>query len=147
MGYSRQRYEIFRFEHDQLLYRMFFFEDGEIAFTVAGDSMRLGLVTPEDLRWNWDWSFPTVQETSQLVNVHNHTTAVMRRLARQLAQYLDKHRPAFFYYQVDDARRHRTYLQLARRHDDVAALYEPLKTDDGRYVMWSLAQGAVKLAA
>ncbi len=148
MGYPRQRYEIFRFEHDQLLYRVFFMEDGEIAFTVSGDSIRLGLLAPEDFRWNWDWNLPTVQETSRLVNVHSHSTTVMRRLARQLAQYLAKHRPAFFYYQVsDDARRHRTYLQLAKRHGDVAALYEPLITDDGRYVMWSLAQSAAQLAA
>ena len=43
MKYRSSRREICRFEEDELLYRVYFFEDGEIAFTVTGDNIRLGL--------------------------------------------------------------------------------------------------------
>ena len=41
---SLHRREICRFEWDGLLYRTYFFEDGEIAFSVTGDTLRLGLI-------------------------------------------------------------------------------------------------------
>lgn len=36
---AQHRREIFCIERDGLLYRMYFREDGEVAFTVAGDTL------------------------------------------------------------------------------------------------------------
>ena len=90
------RHEICRFEHGDLLYRTYFFKDGEIAFTVTGDALRLGLITREDLRWDWDWmrELPGTAETSRIVNVNAQPLRVLRAIALRLAQYLARHRPA-----------------------------------------------------
>ena len=150
MMLHQHRQELFRFQCDDLLYRVLRFHDCEIAFTVTGDPMRLGLFTKEDLRWSWDWvtDLPAVQETSQLVPVGQHAITVLRTIARHLAQYLAKHRPEFFYYQVSpDAQLRRVYHQLFQRHAAVTSLYEPLEAEDGKYVMWSLNHSAALQAA
>ncbi len=137
----RNRYEICRFEHLDLLYRVYFFEDGEIAFTVTGDNMRLGLLTKEDLYWHWDWSqpLPSIEETSRTVNVQAGALHVLRTIALRLAQYLVKHRPLFFFYKVsDDTRRHNIYARLLQRHPQARDLYEQLHDDSGQYVLFTL---------
>ena len=80
------RHEICRFEHGDLLYRTYFFKDGEIAFTVTGDALRLGLITREDLRWDWDWmrELPGTTETSRIVNVNAQPLRVLRAIALRL---------------------------------------------------------------
>lgn len=136
--HPKNRREIFRFEHDALLYRMYFFENAEIAFTVTGPSLRLGLLSPEDFRWNWFWDLPEVQETSRQVHVHAAPVKVMRTLALRLAQYLDKHRPVFFFYTLHDhPRRQRLYQKLIQRHAQVAALYDMQLDDSGCYVLFT----------
>ena len=140
MMLHQHRQELFRFQCDDLLYRVLRFHDGEIAFTVTGDPIRLGLFTKEDLHWSWDWvtDLPTVQETSQLVPVGPHAITVLRTIARHLAQYLAKHRPPFVYYQVtDEQRRHRLYRTLMQRYG-IEQHYELLADDSQRYVMLSL---------
>ena len=57
---------------------MYFFEDGEIAFTVTGDNIRLGLLTQEDLYWDWTFDLPRIEETSLVVNVQSHSLKVLR---------------------------------------------------------------------
>ena len=139
---SLHRREICRFEWDGLLYRTYFFEDGEIAFSVTGDTLRLGLITQEDLRWAWDWmtELPCVGETSKLVNTHSQPVRVLRNIALRVAQYVGKHRPLFFYYRVvNDARQMRIYDGLVRRHAGVAGLYELIRDPgEGGYVMFTL---------
>ena len=140
MMLHQHRQELFRFQCDDLLYRVLRFHDCEIAFTVTGDPMRLGLFTKEDLRWSWDWvtDLPAVQETSQLVPVGQHAITVLRTSARHLAQYLAKCRPPFVYYQVtDEQRRHRLYRTLMQRYG-IEQHYELLADDSQRYVMLSL---------
>lgn len=122
---ARSRSEITRFEHDGLLYRLYFFETREIAFTVTGDSLRLGLHTVEDLRWNWFWDLPEIQETSCLVNVHCAPVKVMRTIALRLAQYLAKHQPGFFFYRLQEQpRRQRLYQRLMQRHPGSTLQYD-----------------------
>ena len=41
MQYPRRHYEIFRFEQLDLLYRVYLFENGEIAFTATGDPVAM----------------------------------------------------------------------------------------------------------
>ncbi len=60
--YDIHRYEICRFENDELLYRVYFFVDGEIAFTVTGDNIRLGLLTQEDLYWDFTFDLPRIEK-------------------------------------------------------------------------------------
>lgn len=124
--HERRRHEIFRVERDGLLYRMYFFDSGEVAFSVAGDTLRLGLVTREDLEWDCSFDLPLYGETFALVNAPGaHPVTVLRTLARHLAQYMAKHRPRFFYYQVtDDLRRHRVYQRLLQRHASASRLYD-----------------------
>ncbi len=137
--HERRRHEIFQLESDELLYRMYFFDNGEISFTVTGDNIRLGLLTPEDRYWDCSFDLPRIQETSTLVQVHSHPLKVLRALALRLAQSLVKHRPPSFYYPVtDDARRHRVYERLLRRHAQVTRLYDRLADDTGRHVMFTL---------
>ena len=135
------RHEICRFVHGGLLYRTYFFKDGEIAFTVTGDALRLGLITREDLRWDWDWmrELPDTEETSRIVNVNAQPLRVLRAIALRLAQYLSRHRPDFFYYQAGgDGRQLDIYDKLARRHSAVAGLYEKTRDPEGRYAMFTL---------
>ena len=135
--YSRARYEICRFEHAQLLYRVYLFENGEIAFTVTGDAIRLGLHSQNDLRWNWFWDLPAIQETSRLVNLHSAPLKVMRTIALRLAQYLAKHQPAYFFYTLhDQPQRQRLYQQLLQRHPRVASLYDMQQDQASGYVMF-----------
>ena len=139
--YSISKRQICQFSHEGLQYRIYLFDDGEIAFTVYGNAERLGLVSQEDLRWSWDWvaSFPVEQETSQLVNTHVRPLRALRTIAQHLARYLQKHRPNFFYYRVlNDPRQARIYDTLARRHADVAALYERVWDGDGGMAVFSL---------
>ena len=139
MRYRTSRREICRFEGDGLLYRVYFFEDGEITFTVTGDNIRLGILTKEDLYWDWTFDLPRTEETSLTVNVHSHSLKVLRTIALRLAQYLAKHQPLFFYYQItDDLRRHGIYLRLWRRHVQAAASYEVLTDEIGQYAMFTL---------
>ena len=141
--YDIHRHEICRLENDGLLYRTYFFEDGEIAFTVTGDTLRLGLVTKEDLKWSWEWmeSLPCVQETSTLVNAHSQPLRVLRNIALRIAQYVDKHRPMFFYYKVvNDPRQMRIYDRLMARHAVVAGGYEQTRDTAGEYVMFILTR-------
>ena len=142
--YSRARYEICRFDHAQLLYRVYLFENGEIAFTVTGDAIRLGLHSQDDLRWNWFWDLPQIQETSRPVNVHAAPIKVLRTIALRLAQYLIAHQPTFFFYalQQQPQRLQRIYQGLLRRHPEVADQYEQQLCTDGqaRYVMFTRKQ-------
>ncbi len=150
MQYPRRHYEIFRFEQLDLLYRVYLFEDGEIAFTATGDPIRMGLFTQEDVRWSWEWltNLPATEETSQRITVGPLTLPVLRTIARHLAQYLAKHRPEFFYYRVStNAKLRRVYRQLFQRHAAITSLYEPLEAEDGKYVMWSLNHSAALQAA
>ena len=133
------RCEICRFEDDGLLYRVYLFENGEVAFTVTGDTIRLGIVTPEDLAWDCNFDLPLVGESSAVVNAQPHALRVLRTIALRLAQYLAKHKPRFFYYKVaDDRRRHRVYKRLLQRHAEVAALFDVLLDDAGQYAMFTL---------
>lgn len=133
------RCEICRFEEDGLLYRMYLFENGEVAFTVTGDTIRLGIVTQKDLAWDCRFELPVVAETSAVVNVQSHALRVLRTIALRLAQYLAKHKPRFFYYKVaDDPRRHRVYKRLLQRHAEVAALFDVMVDDAGQYAMFTL---------
>ena len=136
----RSRNELCRFEQDALLYRVYIQHDGEITFTVTGDPLRLGLVTVEDLRWDWDWTarLPAVQETSLMVNLHARPLAVLRTVALRLAQYLQRHPLPFFYWRItDDARRLRVYARLLQRHGHLLRDYEPLIDEAGRFVMFT----------
>lgn len=137
---ARSRREICRFGHGDLLYRVYFFEDGEIAFTVTGDTLRLGLVTLDDLRWDWDWmkELPMVQETARAVNIHAGSLHVLRTVALRLGQYLGKHQPPFFYYRVeDDPRRRRLYARLLFRCPRVACRYQALAEAPHPFVMFT----------
>ena len=139
MKYRSSRREICQFEDDELLYRVYFLEDGEIVFTVTGDNIRLGLLTPEDLYWDWTFDLPRIEETSLTVNVQSHSLKVLRTVALRLAQYLSKHQPLFFYYQVtDDRRRHGIYQRLWQRHAQAAALYDVITDEVGQCVMFTL---------
>ena len=139
MKYRSSRREICRFEEDELLYRVYFFEDGEIAFTVTGDNIRLGLLTKEDLYWDWTFDLPRIEETSLVVNVQSHSLKVLRTVVLRLAQFVVKHQPLFFYYQItDDRRRHSIYLRLWQRHAPAAALYDLLVDEASQCVMFTL---------
>lgn len=139
MAYRSSRREICRFEEDELLYRVYFFEDGEVSFTVTGDNIRLGLLTQEDLHWDWTFDLPRTAETSLLVNVQSHSLKVLRTVVLRLAQYVSRHRPLFFYYQTtDDRRRHRIYLRLWQRHAQAAALYDVITDEASQCVMFTL---------
>ena len=142
--YCSARHEIFRFAHDDLLYRAYLFENGEIAFSVTGDAIRLGLLTKEDLHWNWFWDLPQTQETSRPVNVHAAPVKVLRAIALRLAQYLAAHQPTFFFYalQQQPQRLQRIYQGLLRRHPEVADQYEQQLCADAqvRYVMFTRKQ-------
>ena len=69
--HTHRTHEMFRFELDDLRYRVLRFADGQIVLTVAGDPFRLGLLTHEDVRWRWDdiADMPAVQETTLRVPV------------------------------------------------------------------------------
>ena len=137
--YDIQRHEICRFENDEMLYRVYFFEDGEIAFTVTGDNIRLGLLTQEDLYWDFTFDLPRIEETSRVVNVHSQPLRVLRTIALRIAQYVYKHQPLFFYYQVtDDPRQNRIYRQLLQRQAKTEDRYARLKDDSGRYINFNL---------
>ena len=137
--YDIQRHEICRFENDELLYRVYFFEDGEIAFTITGDNIRLGLLTPEDLYWDFTFDLPRIEETSRVVNVHSQSTRVLRTVALRIAQYVYKYQLLFFYYQVtDDPRQNHIYRRLLQRHAKVADRYDRLMDDSGCYVIFTL---------
>ena len=137
--YDIQRHEICRFENDELLYRVYFFEDGEIAFTITGDNIRLGLLTPEDLYWDFTFDLPRIEETSRVVNLHSHPLRVLRTIALRIAQYVYKHQPLFFYYQVtDDPRQNRIYKRLLQRHAKTENLYDRIMDDSGRYLIFTL---------
>ena len=142
--YCTARHEICRFAHDDLLYRVYLFENGEIAFTVTGNSIRLGLLSKDDLRWDWFWDPPEIQETSQPVNVHAAPVKVLRTIALRLAQYLAAHQPAFFFYTLlqQPQRLQRIYQGLLRRHPEVAEQYGQQLCTDGqtRYVMFTRKQ-------
>ena len=139
MKYCSSRREICRFEEDELLYRVYFFEDGEIAFTVTGDNIRLGLLTKEDLYWDWTFDLPRIEETSLVVNVQSHSLKVLRTVVLRLAQFVAKRQPVFFYYQItDDRRRHSIYLRLWQRHAPAAALYDLLVDEASQCVMFTL---------
>ena len=139
MKYRSSRREICRFEEDELLYRVYFFEDGEIAFTVTGDNIRLGLLTQEDLYWDWTFDLPRIEETSLVVNVQSHSLKVLRTVVLRLAQYVSKHQPLFFYYQItDDRRRHGIYLRLWQRQRQAAARYDVLVDAASQCVLFTL---------
>ena len=136
--YARSRYEICRFDVDDQLYRIYLFETGEIAFTVTGNAIRLGLHTPDDVRWNWFWDLPERQETSRQVHTHASPVKVLRMIALRLAQYLAKHQPAFFFYTVqDNPRRQRLYQQLLARHVGTASCYEMQFDSGSGYVLFT----------
>ena len=42
--YARRAHEIFRLEHDELLYRMYLYPEGEVIFSVTGDNIRLARI-------------------------------------------------------------------------------------------------------
>ena len=138
------RHEICRFAHEDLLYRVYLFKNGEIAFTVTGNSIRLGLLSKDDLRWDWFWDLPEIQETSRPVNVHAAPVKVLRTIALRLAQYLAAHQPAFFFYtlQQQPQRLQCIYQGLLRRHPAVADQYEQQLCTEGqvRYVMFTRKQ-------
>ena len=137
----RSRSEICRFQQSDLLYRVYLQHDGEISFTVTGDTLRLGLITKEDLHWDWDWTatLPVVQETALVVNTHAQPLKMLRTVALRLAQYLGRHRPPFFYYRIqDDARRQSLYQRLLQRHAGALRGYSRLVDEDGRFVMFTL---------
>ena len=132
-----KRDEIARFEDDGFLYRIYLRPDGEVMFTITGEDLRMGLVTKEDLVW--DWAVPQVVETSRVVNVQSHSVRVLRRIALHLAQYLSKHSPAYFYYHItDDQRRHRIYQRLLNRHAKAFERYSCTVDEQGQYAMFSL---------
>ena len=132
---ARRPHEIFRLESVALLYRMYLLPTGELRFTVTGDNLRLGLLTREDLQWDCSWDLPAMGETTRLTHTHSHPLRVLRQLARHLAQYLAKHRPAYCYYEVrDDARRHRVYLRLLQRHAAQLEGYRPQLDDSHTYL-------------
>ena len=142
--YDIHRYEICRFENDELLYRVYFFENGEIAFTVTGDNIRLGLLTKEDMAWDCTFNLPRVEETSRIVNVHSQPVRVLRTIALRISQYIGKHRPLFFYYQVtQDLRQNRIYRQLLQRHAKTAERYECILDDSGRYFNFTLKSNEI----
>lgn len=139
MKYRSRRHEICRFEEDELLYRVYFFEDGEISFTVTGDNIRLGLLTQEDLHWDWTFDLPRIAQTSLVVNVHSHSLKVLRTVVLRLAQYVSRRLPLFFYYQItDDRRRYRIYLRLWQRHAQAAARYGVITDETSQCVMFTL---------
>ncbi len=136
--YAHSRYEICRFEHDGLLYRIYRFENDEIAFTATGNCIRLGLHTQDDTRWNWFWDLPETQETSRLVNLHAAPLKVLRTVALRLAQYVRKHQPAYFFYTLrDDPQRQRVYQRLLSRHTPTARLYDMHHDEGSGYVTFT----------
>ena len=137
--YCTARHEICRFAHEDLLYRVYLFENGEIAFTVTANSIRLGLLSKEDLHWDWFWDLPEDQETSRQVNVHAAPVKVLRTIALRLAQYIASHQPAFFFYSLQQPRLQRIYQGLLRRHPEVASQYDSQLCNEGEvsYVVFT----------
>ena len=148
--HTHRSHEMFRFELDDLRYRVLRFADGQIVLTVAGDPFRLGLLTKEDACWSWDGiaDVPAVQETTLRVPVGGQATRVLRTVAGHLARHLLKHRLSFFYYRLGDegARRQRVYARLIARFPAIAQLYHLTVDETGTYHMFSLRADA-QLAA
>ena len=136
--YARRAHEIFRLEHDELLYRMYLYPEGEVIFSVTGDNIRLGLLTQEDLHWDHSFDLPRFEETTQLIHLHAQPLRTLRALVRHLSAYLDKHQTPFFFYKVlDDPRRHQLYQRLLQRHAPLVQAYQAQRSPDGAYMLYT----------
>lgn len=130
--------EIERFELDALLYKVFLFRSGEARFTVTGDNIRLGILTKEDLLWDYTFDLPAIQSTDEVVTVHSHSLRVLRRVTLRYAQYISKHQPFFVFYQMPkDPRIERICLRLLEHHMKLSEIYEATRDEDSRRVAFT----------
>lgn len=136
--YARRKHEIFRLEHDELLYRMYLYPEGEVMFSVTGDNIRIGVLTKEDLAWDCSFDLARFAETSHLIHLHAQPLRVLRTLVRHLTAYLAKHQTPFFFYKVlDEPRRHRVYQRLLQRHQPLMQAYHAQLSPDGKYMLYT----------
>lgn len=130
-----------QFDVDALHYTLYVMEDGELAFTVGGDPLHLGLITMDDMRWSWDWMLnaPLYQETSRAIGLHHHSLRVVRTVALRFAQYIAQRELAFFYFRTGgDAGRARLYERLLTRHPALLARYQ--RVEGGSPDCWMFAR-------
>ena len=130
--------EIGRFEIDDLLYQVCLYNDCELRFWVTGDTIRLGLLTKEDLDWDCSYDLPVIGSTDQVVNIYSHSLGVLRRIARLYAQYLQKHLPSYFYYSLPkDPRMERIVLRLVDKVAQLSDLYDITRDNDNARLIFT----------
>jgi len=131
MKINKERHQIVCFEYNDLIYKAYIYKDGELVFSVTGDEYQLGLLDKDDPLWR-DFEPPTILEMTRLIEGLQQPIAVIRKIARHIAQYLERHQPVYIYFQLfDDPRRYSFYMRLLRRYPQLLKKYD-LYTDEAK---------------
>ncbi len=132
--------EIDRFEIDALLYQVFLYSSGEAHFKVTGDTVRLGILSKEEMNWSRDFEMSAIASTDAVVNLHVQSLRVLRRVALRYGQFIDKHRPFFVCYRLPKDRRvDRICLRLLARHHPQLLQhgYDSMPSEDGTQMLFT----------